>query len=62
MANTKNQLGGEVVSTTAFVLAQPHLATFVGGTAFSAQRPLLAGNSEAEKAAKFKSALKGVLK
>ncbi|MCD8561040.1 MAG: hypothetical protein LRY75_19970 [Shewanella xiamenensis] len=62
MANTKTQGGGEVVSTTVIVLTQPHLATFVGGAAFSAQRRLVAGNSEAEKAAMFKSALKGVLK
>ncbi|AWA05532.1 hypothetical protein [Aeromonas hydrophila] len=55
MANTKTQLGVEVVSTTAFVLAQPHLPTYQGG-AFSTQRRLVKGNSEAEKAAMFSAA------
>ncbi|VEE64278.1 Uncharacterised protein [Shewanella putrefaciens] len=49
---TKNSIGGEVVSTTAFVLAQPHLPTYQG-----AYFRLVDGNSEAEKAAMFKEAL-----
>lgn len=51
---TINSIGGEVVSTTAFVLAQPHLPTYQGG-----YFRLVDGNSEAEKAAMFKSALNG---
>ncbi len=47
----KNSIGGEVVSTTAFVLAQPHLPTYQGG-----YFRLVDGNSEAEKAAMFKAA------
>ncbi|MCS6174113.1 BREX-1 system adenine-specific DNA-methyltransferase PglX [Shewanella baltica] len=49
---TINSIGGEVVSTTAFVLAQPHLPTYQG-----AYFRLVDGNSEAEKAAMFKEAL-----
>ena len=56
MGNTKTQSSGEVVSTTTLVLAQPHLPTYQGG-AFSAQRRLVAGNSEAEKAAMFTAAV-----
>ena len=56
MANTKTQPYGEVASATAFVLAQPHLPTYQGG-AFSAQRRLADGNSEAEKAAMFTAAV-----
>lgn len=47
-----DSIGGEVVSTTAFVLAQPHLPTYQGG-----YFRLVEGNSEAEKAAMFKEAL-----
>ncbi|WP_323956918.1 BREX-1 system adenine-specific DNA-methyltransferase PglX [Aeromonas caviae] len=47
-----DSIGGEVVSTTAFVLAQPHLPTYQG-----AYFRLVDGNSEAEKAAMFKEAL-----
>lgn len=47
-----DSIGGEVVSTTAFVLAQPHLPTYQGG-----YFRLVDGNSEAEKAAMFKEAL-----
>ncbi|WP_429166991.1 BREX-1 system adenine-specific DNA-methyltransferase PglX [Aeromonas rivipollensis] len=46
-----DSIGGEVVSTTAFVLAQPHLPTYQG-----AYFRLVDGNSEAEKAAMFKAA------
>lgn len=46
-----DSIGGEVVSTTAFVLAQPHLPTYQG-----AYFRLVDGNSEAEKAALFKAA------
>ncbi|MFB2848368.1 BREX-1 system adenine-specific DNA-methyltransferase PglX [Aeromonas veronii] len=46
-----DSIGGEVVSTTAFVLAQPHLPTYQG-----AYFRLVDGNSEAEKAAMFKVA------
>ena len=46
-----DSIGGEVVSTTAFVLAQPHLPTYQGG-----YFRLVDGNSEAEKAAMFKAA------
>ncbi|HAY94628.1 BREX-1 system adenine-specific DNA-methyltransferase PglX [Shewanella sp.] len=49
-----DSIGGEVVSTTAFVLAQPHLPTYQGG-----YFRLVDGGSEAEKAAMFKSALSG---
>ncbi|MEZ6993947.1 MULTISPECIES: hypothetical protein [unclassified Aeromonas] len=49
MANPQTQLGGEVVSTTAFVRAQPHQPTYPG-----AYFRLVDGNSEAEKAAMFK--------
>lgn len=49
---TINSIGGEVVSTTAFVLAQPHLPTYQG-----AYFRLVDGNSEAEKAAMFTTAL-----
>lgn len=49
---TINSIGGEVVSTTAFVLAQPHLPTYQGG-----YFRLVDGNSEAEKAAMFTTAL-----
>ncbi|MCK7628733.1 BREX-1 system adenine-specific DNA-methyltransferase PglX [Shewanella sp. JNE10-2] len=45
---TINSICGEVVSTTAFVLAQPHLPTYQG-----AYFRLVDGNSEAEKAAMF---------
>lgn len=48
-----DSIGGEVVSTTAFVLAQPHLPTYQG-----AYFRLVDGNSEAEKAAMFKEALR----
>lgn len=48
-----DSIGGEVVSTTAFVLAQTHLPTYQG-----AYFRLVDGNSEAEKAAMFKAALK----
>ncbi|MCU8092483.1 BREX-1 system adenine-specific DNA-methyltransferase PglX [Shewanella sp. SM20] len=51
---TINSICGEVVSTAAFVLAQPHLPTYQGG-----YFRLVDGNSEAEKAAMFKSALNG---
>ncbi|XEH49572.1 BREX-1 system adenine-specific DNA-methyltransferase PglX [Edwardsiella tarda] len=47
-----DSIGGEVVSTTAFVLAQPHLPTYQGG-----YFRLVDGNSEAEKVAMFKGAL-----
>ncbi|EGX6956811.1 BREX-1 system adenine-specific DNA-methyltransferase PglX [Aeromonas hydrophila] len=47
-----DSIGGEVVSTTAFVLAQAHLPTYQG-----AYFRLVDGNSEAEKAAMFKEAL-----
>lgn len=47
-----DSIGGEVVSTTAFVLAQPHLPTYQG-----AYFRLVDGNSEAAKAAMFKEAL-----
>ncbi len=47
----KNSIGGEVVSTTAFVLALPHLPTYQG-----AYFRLVDGNSEAEKAVMFKAA------
>ncbi|WP_412705367.1 Type I restriction-modification system methyltransferase subunit [Aeromonas rivipollensis] len=47
-----DSIGGEVVSTTAFVLAQPHLPTYQGG-----YFRLVDGNSEAEKVAMFKEAL-----
>ena len=47
-----DSIGGEVVSTTAFVLAQHHLPTYQG-----AYFRLVDGNSEAEKAAMFKEAL-----
>ena len=52
MANPQTQLSGEVVSTTAFVLARPHLPTYQGG-----YFRLVDGNSEAEKVAMFKEAL-----
>ncbi|MFV7709349.1 BREX-1 system adenine-specific DNA-methyltransferase PglX [Shewanella algae] len=48
-----DSIGGEVVSTTAFVLAQPHLPTYQGG-----YFRLVDGDSEAEKAAMFTAALK----
>ncbi|HHQ4713933.1 hypothetical protein [Aeromonas veronii] len=51
MANPQTQLGGEVVSTTAFVRAQPHQPTYPG-----AYFRLVDGNSEAEKATMFKAA------
>ncbi|MGE6165354.1 BREX-1 system adenine-specific DNA-methyltransferase PglX [Aeromonas rivipollensis] len=44
-----DSIGGEVVSTTAFVLALPHLPTYQGS-----YFRLVDGNSEAEKAAMFK--------
>ncbi|MGL4449455.1 MAG: BREX-1 system adenine-specific DNA-methyltransferase PglX [Shewanella sp.] len=47
-----DSIGGEVVSTTAFVLAQPHLPTYQGS-----YFRLIDGNSEAEKAAMFQAAL-----
>lgn len=47
-----DSIGGEVVSTTSFVLAQPHLPTYQG-----AYFRLVDGNSEAEKAAIFKAAV-----
>ncbi|MFB2814145.1 BREX-1 system adenine-specific DNA-methyltransferase PglX [Shewanella xiamenensis] len=47
-----DSIGGEVVSTTAFVLAQPHLPTYQGG-----YFRLVEGNSEAEKAAMFTAAV-----
>lgn len=46
-----SSIGGEVVSTTAFVLARPYLPTYQG-----AYFRLVDGNSEAEKAAMFKEA------
>lgn len=46
-----DSIGGEVVSTTAFVLAQTHLPTYLG-----AYFRLVDGGSEAEKAAMFKAA------
>ncbi|MGE6381243.1 BREX-1 system adenine-specific DNA-methyltransferase PglX [Shewanella baltica] len=46
-----DSIGGEVVSTTAFVLAHPHLPTYQG-----AYFRLVDGNSEAEKAAMFNAA------
>ena len=51
-ARAFDSIGGEVVSTTAFVLARPHLPTYQGG-----YFRLVDGNSEAEKAAMFKEAL-----
>ncbi|MCE5164305.1 BREX-1 system adenine-specific DNA-methyltransferase PglX [Plesiomonas sp. PI-19] len=48
-----DSIGGEVVSTTAFVLAQTHLPTYQG-----AYFRLVDGGSEAEKAAMFKAALR----
>jgi len=48
----KTSIGGEVVSTSAFVLAQHHLPIYQG-----AYFRLVDGNSEAEKAAMFKEAL-----
>ncbi|WP_270805297.1 hypothetical protein [Aeromonas sp. QDB56] len=48
---TISSLGGEGGSTTAFVLAQPHLPTYQG-----AYFRLVDGNSEAEKAVMFKAA------
>ncbi|WP_270802725.1 Eco57I restriction-modification methylase domain-containing protein [Aeromonas sp. QDB54] len=48
-----DSIGGEVVSTTAFVLAQPHLPTYQG-----AYFRLVDGNSEAEKATMFKAVLR----
>ncbi|MFM5019982.1 BREX-1 system adenine-specific DNA-methyltransferase PglX [Aeromonas rivipollensis] len=51
-ARAFDSIGGEVVSTTAFVLARPHLPTYQG-----AYFRLVDGNSEAEKAAMFKEAL-----
>ncbi|MGI1944767.1 hypothetical protein [Shewanella glacialipiscicola] len=48
---TKNSICGEVVSTTAFVLALRHLPTYQGG-----YFRLVDGNSEAEKAAMFTAA------
>lgn len=61
---TINSIGGEVVSTTAFVLAQPHLRIYqcrfaYQGATYSGRGRLVDGNSEAEKAAMFKSALNG---
>lgn len=51
---TKNRIGGEVVSTTAFVLAQPHLRIYQSRFAYQgAYFRLVDGNSEAEKAAMF---------
>ncbi|MFM4704120.1 BREX-1 system adenine-specific DNA-methyltransferase PglX [Aeromonas bivalvium] len=50
-ARAFDSIGGEVVSTTAFVLARPHLPTYQG-----AYFRLVDGNSEAEKAAMFKVA------
>ncbi len=47
-----NIIGGEVVSTTAFVLANGHHPTYQ-----CAYFRLVDGNSEAEKAAMFKEAL-----
>ena len=53
MANyTLNSIGGEVISTTAFVLARPHLPTYQG-----AYFRLVDGNSEAEKMAMFREVL-----
>ncbi|MDM5099754.1 BREX-1 system adenine-specific DNA-methyltransferase PglX [Aeromonas salmonicida] len=51
-ARAFDSIGGEVVSTTAFVLARPHLPTYQG-----AYFRLVDGNSEAKKAAMFKEAL-----
>ncbi|MFQ2671099.1 BREX-1 system adenine-specific DNA-methyltransferase PglX [Aeromonas caviae] len=51
-ARAFDSIGGEVVSTTAFVLARPHLPTYQG-----AYFRLVDGNSEAEKAVMFKEAL-----
>lgn len=51
-ARAFDSIGGEVVSTTAFVLARPHLPTYQG-----AYFRLVDGNSEAEKAAMFTAAL-----
>ena len=51
-ARAFDSIGGEVVSTTAFVLARPHLPAYQG-----AYFRLVDGNSEAEKAAMFKEAL-----
>ncbi|MCE9953391.1 BREX-1 system adenine-specific DNA-methyltransferase PglX [Aeromonas allosaccharophila] len=50
---TINNIGIEVVSATAFVLAQPHLPTYQG-----AYFRLVDGGSEAEKAAMFKASLR----
>ncbi|MGS3137256.1 hypothetical protein ACB316_03280 [Aeromonas sanarellii] len=47
-----NIIGGEVVSTTAFVMAQPYRPTYQ-----SCYFRLVDGNSEAVKAAMFKEAL-----
>ena len=47
-----DSIGGEVVSTTAFVLGKPHHPLYQG-----AYFRLVDGNSEAEKAAMFKEAL-----
>lgn len=47
-----DSIGGEVVSTTAFVLGNPHYGSYQG-TYFR----LVDGNSEAEKAAMFKAAM-----
>ena len=53
MANSSlNTNGGEVVSTTAFVLGNAHHPLYQG-----AYFRLVDGNSEAEKAAMFKAAL-----
>lgn len=59
---TINSICGEVVSTAAFVLAQPHLRIYQSrfayqGAAFSAQGRLVDGGSEAEKTAMFTTAL-----
>lgn len=54
MANSfVNSIGGEVVSTTAFVLGKTHHPLYQG-----AYFRLVDGNSEAEKAAMFKEALR----
>ncbi|WP_413490375.1 hypothetical protein [Shewanella baltica] len=55
---TINSICGEVVSTAAFVLAQPHLPIDQSRFAYQgAYFRLVDGNSEAEKAAMFTTAL-----
>ncbi|HFP9436661.1 TPA: BREX-1 system adenine-specific DNA-methyltransferase PglX [Raoultella ornithinolytica] len=51
-ARAFDSIGGEVVSTTAFVLGNFHLSSYQG-----AYLRLVDGNSEAEKAAMFKAAI-----